>query len=92
MHAPRRKTVHWATLACLGVLGALGPLDSIGAPTAPADDEAARRSGAAHLITAPNASGVAATLNLAGPIDRNNPFFQSLGSNGRSCEIGRAHV
>ena len=85
MHAPRRKIVYWTVLACLGVLGALGPLSSMGAPAAPADDDAARRPGAAHLITAPNASGVAATLNLAGPIDRNNPFFQSLGSNGRSC-------
>ena len=85
MHAPRRKIVDWAALACLGVLGALGPLSSMGAPAAPADDDAARRPGAAHLITAPNASGVAATFNMAGPIDRNNPFFQSLGSNGRSC-------
>ena len=84
MHAPRRKTVYWAVLACLGALEALG-LGSMRAQAAPPDDEAARRSGAAHLVTAPNASGVAATLNLAGPIDRNNPFFQSLGSNGRSC-------
>ena len=85
MHAPRRKIVYWAALACLGVLGALGPLSSMGAPAAPADEDGARRAGAAHLITAPNASGVAATFNTAGPIDRNNPFFQSLGSNGRSC-------
>src|SRR4051812_41759666 len=33
----------------------------------------------------PNASGVSATLSKAGAIDGSNPFFQSLGSNGRSC-------
>jgi cytochrome c553 len=30
-------------------------------------------------------NGVIATLNVAGRTDRANPFFQSLGSNGRSC-------
>ncbi|HZZ95139.1 MAG TPA: hypothetical protein VFE23_21450 [Usitatibacter sp.] len=33
----------------------------------------------------PNASGVSATFSTAGRIDNGNPFFQSLGSNGRSC-------
>jgi cytochrome c553 len=28
---------------------------------------------------------MAATLSTAGPVDMSNPFFQSLGSNGRSC-------
>jgi hypothetical protein len=32
-----------------------------------------------------NPSGYAATFNAAGPIDESNPFFQSLGTNGRSC-------
>src|SRR5689334_12470311 len=32
-----------------------------------------------------NGSGVAATYSIAGDIDLGNPFFQSLGSNGRSC-------
>jgi cytochrome c peroxidase len=35
---------------------------------------------------APNDSGVAVTLNASGRIDRSNPFFQSLGTNGRSCD------
>jgi cytochrome c peroxidase len=38
----------------------------------------------AHV--APNDSGVAVTLNASGRIDRGNAFFQSLGSNGRSCD------
>ena len=33
-----------------------------------------------------NPSGVALTLSSAGRIDRKNPFFASLGANGRSCE------
>ncbi|MEO8016824.1 MAG: hypothetical protein ABI769_03345 [Pseudomonadota bacterium] len=33
-----------------------------------------------------NASGVLATFNVNGRIDRRNAFFQSLGTNGRSCE------
>ena len=33
-----------------------------------------------------NASGAVATFNMgSGPIDLTGPFFQSLGTNGRSC-------
>jgi len=37
------------------------------------------------VTTFPNASGASATFSTAGAIDGGNPFFQSLGSNGRSC-------
>jgi len=37
------------------------------------------------LMVFTNPTGLAATFNTAGPLDRNNPFFQSLGTNGRSC-------
>ena len=37
-----------------------------------------------------NASGALATFNVAGRIDTRNPFFKSLGTNGRSC--GTCHV
>lgn len=33
-----------------------------------------------------NPSGYAATVSTQGRIDRGNPFFSSLGTNGRSCE------
>jgi hypothetical protein len=33
----------------------------------------------------PNDAGVARTYSMTGGIDLTNPFFQSLGSNGRSC-------
>src|SRR6516162_11761058 len=39
-----------------------------------------------NLFPFPNASGILATYNAGGaPVDLSNPFFQSLGTNGRSC-------
>ena len=37
------------------------------------------------LTLAPDPTGVIATFNVAGAMDLDNPFFRSLGSNGRSC-------
>src|SRR5437764_2804708 len=37
------------------------------------------------LTLAPDPTGVIATFNAAGAMDLGNPFFRSLGSNGRSC-------
>jgi cytochrome c peroxidase len=36
-------------------------------------------------LTTPDASGWLRTFHTSGAIDHDNPFFQSLGSNGRSC-------
>lgn len=33
----------------------------------------------------PNPNGISETFSATGPIDPNSPFFQSLGTNGRSC-------
>jgi cytochrome c peroxidase len=52
---------------------------------AQADVEDAQRVGHEHLRAFANPSGYAATYSSAGFIDMANPFFQSLGSNGRSC-------
>jgi cytochrome c peroxidase len=41
--------------------------------------------GAAATIDAYDVSGVVRTVDVDGPIDEKNPFFQSLGTNGRSC-------
>jgi hypothetical protein len=38
-----------------------------------------------HLLLFPNATGMSAALSTNGPIDSNGPFFQALGTNGRSC-------
>jgi cytochrome c peroxidase len=37
------------------------------------------------VLDARNASGIAESLSTSGPIDLANPFFQSLGGNGRAC-------
>ncbi len=38
-----------------------------------------------NILSASNPSGVSATLSSTGNFDFNNPFFKSLGTNGRSC-------
>lgn len=38
------------------------------------------------LLTLPNPFGLSASFSANGPIDKTNPFFLSLGANGRSCE------
>jgi hypothetical protein len=38
------------------------------------------------MMPFPNPSGFAATYSTTGSIDFGNPFFKSLGSNGRTCE------
>lgn len=38
-----------------------------------------------NMFSAPNSHGKDATYSTAGFIDLNNPFFKSLGTNGRSC-------
>jgi len=38
-----------------------------------------------QLQVFPDPSGQFATFNVPGPIDTTNPFFQSLGTNGRAC-------
>ena len=52
---------------------------------AQADVEDATRVVREHMHPFANSSGYAATYSTAGFIDTANPFFQSLGSNGRSC-------
>jgi hypothetical protein len=39
-----------------------------------------------NLQPFPNANGMLATFNVNGRIDRKDAFFQSIGTNGRSCE------
>jgi cytochrome c peroxidase len=36
-------------------------------------------------LPAPNKHGIAASVSTLGPIDGTSPFFQALGTNGRSC-------
>jgi hypothetical protein len=43
-----------------------------------------------NMVPFPNPTGMAATFSTQGAIDLTNPFFASLGTNGRSC--GSCHV
>ncbi|HEY2560792.1 MAG TPA: cytochrome C [Caldimonas sp.] len=52
---------------------------------AAADDDDRRRPDRAQMHSARNDSGVMVTISTNGFIDRRNPFFRELGSNGRSC-------
>ena len=38
-----------------------------------------------NLFPFPNSTGVLKTFNATGKLDLTGPFFQSLGTNGRSC-------
>ena len=38
-----------------------------------------------NILPAKNPAGVAATMTTSGTFDFNNPFFKSLGTNGRAC-------
>jgi hypothetical protein len=69
----RRQALTWAMCAC--ALPALA--------AAAGDDEA--RPATVQMHRASNDSGVALTISTNGFIDRRNPFFRELGSNGRSC-------
>ena len=51
-------------------------------PSAPAEATVAE----ADRLFSFNSSGVAETVSSSGGIDTTGPFFQSLGSNGRSCQ------
>jgi cytochrome c peroxidase len=66
-----------AALLCGAALAA----GLVSAAAAPGTDEAAGR----MPHPDPNTGGMAQTFNRAGHIDTGNPFFQALGSNGRSC-------
>jgi hypothetical protein len=67
-----RQAWAWVLLAC-------------GASAVAATDDDIGRPDRIQLLRAANESGVALTISSNGFIDRGNPFFRSLGANGRSC-------
>ena len=74
MNRPRRASTLWCAGAFIGALAiTAASLAEEGNTRAP------------MMRPAPNPGGLAATFSTAGYIDLTNPFFQSLGSNGRSC-------
>jgi cytochrome c peroxidase len=73
---PRPPLPRWQLLAQAAAAAAVFACMAAGAAEPPA---------LANGTLFPNEAGFAATYSLAGVIDQTGPFFQSLGSNGRSC-------
>jgi cytochrome c peroxidase len=69
--------------AVLGLSAALATVSSAGPLSA-------KGGAAAKLESFPDAAGIFETLSTTGRIDRRGAFFQSLGTNGRTC--GTCHV
>ena len=65
------------------VAGAVLPGCGKDAPEAPAGHSTGGGPGATFL--SPDPSGTVGTFSATGSLDPSNPFFQSLGTNGRSC-------
>jgi cytochrome c peroxidase len=70
-------------ITCIVALAvALGVASDSGHAQSPLEATVGPRAG---LTLAPDSTGVIGTYNVAGATDTSNPFFQSLGTNGRSC-------
>jgi cytochrome c peroxidase len=75
--AASRPAGRWLLAACLVVASAAAWVASGQSE----EDEGARN----PLAPFVNATGIARSFSTAGQIDTANPFFQSLGTNGRAC-------
>lgn len=79
-HSPIATAVLLATCAL-----ALQACDEDRAPLAPAAEAGLQVQRVGNLLRFGDPSGSIATYSVNGALDTGNPFFQSLGSNGRSC-------
>ncbi len=68
-----------ATMLCLMFLVGAGTMKVLGA------DEDRNDSGAAANLTFSDPAGAVRTVNVNGTLGLDNPFFQEIGANGRSC-------
>src|SRR5688572_21131051 len=74
-----RKTYLGSGLGLLLAVGGCADVFDGGA----ADDVGVSESSLEAVV---NSAGVAETFHTSGVIDRTNPFFESMGTNGRTCE------
>ena len=78
MKPPRKwKSYHFAAAATLALTGTLLLVKPL-----PVRSQGA---GSSNTFDAPNGAGVARTLTTDDSFDMTSPFFQPLGTNGRSC-------
>src|SRR5688572_26304933 len=78
-HQHGRSRCLGLSLAVVAVAGCAEPIDG----ESPGDDIVSVQS---NLEAVANSAGVAETVHTSGVIDRTNPFFESMGTNGRTCE------
>jgi cytochrome c peroxidase len=69
-------------------MGAMLAAACVMTPCGPA--QAGERGVLPNLLPFPNDSGLSATYSTTGTLDLDNPFFSSLGTNGRSCSTCHA--
>src|SRR3954454_1596014 len=81
-----RTSTELTAFACLGAILALAGCGELGEPgdEQSPDVEARTSALASDAFANPNGAARVVTVNGA-TIDQNNPFFQSLGTNGRAC-------
>jgi len=70
MKQPFQQRSLYIALAGLSLVSTLGLADEAGMP---------------NMLPFPNPTGFAATFSTTGKVDLQGPFFQSFGTNGRSC-------
>lgn len=70
-------------LAGVMVVAAFGAAPSNPLPLRPSDE--AQDTATTALVPFPDFTGVVQTLSTTGPLSAQNPFFASLGTNGRAC-------
>ena len=82
---PRTLRRLWTCAASLTATAAMLGCEADNSPTRPMSraEIAAERTGG--IFPSSDPSGQLATLSTVGSFDRSNPFFQSLGTNGRAC-------
>ncbi len=78
-HGSHRATT-WNWVCGAAVAASTAVIAMLAMPGRTAADEAGN-----SRMTFSNPSGVHSTITTAGSVDFNNPFFQSLGTNGRTC-------
>ena len=81
----KKHLMLFGLLITFALSGCNAPTPEPTASNADSENLASLSFGDPNLRAFPNSSGWARTVSLEGRIDTSNPFFQSLGTNGRSC-------
>jgi hypothetical protein len=83
-------TTHAVSLVTLTAAALLVACEPDRAPLSPSEQPEMAARGTGTMFLSPNAAGQLGTVSTIGTLDPGNAFFQSLGTNGRSC--GSCHL